>query len=129
MFLHELTAEQSETFICLAHDIVVSDGVVRADERFMIEQLRREIGLSQDFETHYVPLEGVEKIFDSPRARVSVVINLIRLSYADGAFEIEERFLLEEICRLFEIDEQQFSLIDNWVRRLMGLEEEARTLM
>ena len=95
----------------------------------MIEQLRREIGLSQDFETHYVPLKGVEKIFDSPRARVSVVINLIRLSYADGAFEIEERFLLEEICRLFEIDEQQFSLIDNWVRRLMGLEEEARTLM
>ena len=129
MFLHELTAEQSVTFICLAHDIVVSDGVVRADERFMIEQLRREIGLPQDFETHYVPLEGVEKIFDSPRARVSVVINLIRLSYADGAFEIEERFLLEEICRLFEIDEQQFSLIDNWVRRLVGLEEEARTLM
>ena len=129
MFLHELTELQKETFICLAHDIIVSDGILRADEKFMMEQLRREIGLSNDFEPHYITLEGIDSIFDTRSARIAVLLNLIRLAYADGAFEIEERFLLAEICQIFSIDSRLFALAENWVRRLIALEKEARTLM
>lgn len=129
MFLHELTDEQKEAFICLAHDVVVSDGEFTTDEQFMMDQLRREISLAEDFEPHYIPTEGVEDIFDSHRARVAVIINLIRLGYADGAFEIEEQFLLKEICSRFNVSDQEFSVIENWVRRLIALEKEARSFM
>ena len=129
MFLQELTESQKKTFICLAHDIIVSDGILRADENFMMEQLRREIGLSNDFQPHYITLEGIDSIFDTRSARIAVLLNLIRLAYADGAFEIEERFLLAEICQIFSIDSQLFALAENWVRRLIALEKEARTLM
>jgi uncharacterized tellurite resistance protein B-like protein len=129
MFLHELNEQQKISFICLAHDIVVSDGDLSPGEQTMMDQLRREIGLSEDFQPHYIPIEGIEKIFDSRTSRVAVIIALIRLSYADGAFEIEEQFLLRDICQVFEVTEEDFILIENWVRRLIAMETEARSFM
>jgi len=51
---------------------------------------------------------------------------LLRLAYADGAFEIEEQFFLKDLSRAFEISANDFQLIDNWVRRLISLEREAK---
>ena len=51
------------------------------------------------------------------------------LSYADGAFEIEEECLLKELSDAFGLRAQEFQLLDNWVKRLMALEQEARALM
>jgi len=53
------------------------------------------------------------------------MISLIRIAYADGAFEIEEQCLLRDLCLPFSIAESDFQLIDNWVRRLISLEAEA----
>lgn len=129
MFLHELDQRQKEAFICLAHDVVVSDGELSPGEQRMMDELRREIGLAPEFEPHYIPVEGIEKLFDTRHARVATVIALIRLGYADSAFEIEEQFLLKDVCQAFEITEVQFTRIENWVRRLIALEEEARSFM
>jgi len=129
MFLHELDDKQKEAFICLAHDVVVSDGELSAGERWMMDDLKREIGLSSEFEPHYMPIDGIGEIFDTKRARVATIIALIRLGYADGAFEIEEQLLLKEICSTFDITESDFSIIENWVRRLIALENEARAFM
>lgn len=129
MFLSELNQDQREAFICLAHDVVVSDGDLSPAESAMMEKLRREIDLPADFEPHYIPVEGIESIFNTTHARIAVVINLVHLGYADGAFEIEEQFLLKEICRLFVIDETTFKRIENWVLRLISLEREALSLM
>ena len=103
MFLPELNDQQKEAFICLAHDVVVSDGELSPGEHLMMEQLRLEINLPADFEAHYISLEGIEETFDSRHSRVAIVIALIRLGYADGAFEIEEQFLLKGVCKTFKI--------------------------
>ncbi len=129
MFLHELNKEQKEAFICLAHDVVVSDGELSPGEQVMMDQLRREIGLDDNFEPHYIPVEGIENIFDTKKSRIATIIAMIRLGYADGAFEIEEQFLLKDICKAFEVSEKDFVLIENWVRRLIALEKEARSFM
>ena len=75
-------------------------------------QLDHEIGLSS-FEPHYLQTEDVEKIFDTRRARIAVILNVIRLGYANGPFEINEQFLLEEVCRLFSFTNQEFAVIEN----------------
>ena len=49
--------------------------------------------------------------------------------YVDGAFEIEEECVLKEVSRSFGLPDAQFQLMDNWVRRLVALEEEARSFM
>jgi hypothetical protein len=80
-------------------------------------------------EPEYLELAGIEGVFNSRKSRLVALINLLRLSYADGAFEIEEECLLKEICRAFQIPDADFLLLDNWVRRLIALEDEARHLL
>ena len=129
MFLYELNRKQKETFICLAHVVAVSDGELSPEERLMMNELNKEIDLSSEFEPHYIPIDGIREVFNTRSVRVATIIALIRLGYADGAFEIEEQFLLKEICETFEVTESDFTIIENWVCRLIALEKEARTFM
>ena len=95
----------------------------------MLDDFKNEMSLSPDQEVDYLELDGIEGVFDSRRSRVVALLNLLRLSYSDGAFEIEEECVLKEISRAFDIPDAEFLLLDNWVKRLVGLEEEALSLM
>lgn len=129
MFLSSLLGSQKEIFMCLAHNVVVSDGVLSTAEEIMMEQMRREMNVEPTFEPEYVDIKGIEEIFDSKRSRGVTLISLIRLGYADGAFEIEEQCFLKELSKQFAISEHEFGLIDNWVKRLISLEREANVFL
>lgn len=129
MWLSTLSESQRTALMGLAHNVVVSDGLLDPNEETMLGEFRREMSLSQSEEVEYLELDGIEQIFDSRGARVVALLNLLRLSYSDGAFEIEEECLLKEISAAFEVADEEFLLLDNWVRRLVGLEEEAQSLM
>ena len=129
MWLASLSDQQRESLLGLAHNVVVSDGVLDPNEERMMAAFRREMSLPANLEVEYLELDGIEAVFDSHRSRVVALLNLLRLSYSDGAFEIEEECTLKEISQAFDIDEHEFLLIDNWVRRLVALEEEAQGLM
>ncbi|MEX0941277.1 MAG: TerB family tellurite resistance protein [Pseudomonadales bacterium] len=129
MFLASLTLEQKEAFICLAHNVVVSDGDLSVGERVMMDTMRTEMNLPDSFEAKYITLEGIEEIFDTRRSRTIAMLALIHLGYADGAFEVEEQCFIADLCRAFEISESDFGLIQNWVRRYIALEREAQSLM
>jgi len=129
MFLSSLTQNQKETFLCLAHNVVVSDGDLTVGEELMMEDMRREMNIDQNYVPHYVELGGIEKIFTTRKDRSVAMIALIRLGYADGAFEVEEESFLRVLCKAFEISDSDFSLLDNWVKRLVALEKEASVFM
>ena len=127
MWLSSLSTDQRHVMARLAHNVIVSDGLLDPNEEGMLVELKREMGLSELKELEYLDLQGIHDIFQDRRSRVIVVLNLIKLSYVDGAFEIEEECLLKEIARAFEISDTDFLLLDNWVRRLSSLEDEANT--
>ena len=129
MWLSSLTAEQREALLGLAHNVVVSDGLLHPNEEVMLGEFKREMELNPATESKYLELDGVDKLFDTQRARAIALLNLLRLSYVDGAFEIEEECLLKEVSRAFGIPDSQFRLMDNWVRRMVALEQEARAFM
>jgi uncharacterized tellurite resistance protein B-like protein len=129
MWLSSLQPEQRKALLGLAHNVVVSDGLLDPNEEGMLDEFKREMDLHPATEIDYLELDGIDRIFDGRKSRVIALLNLIRLSYADGAFEIEEECLLKEISRTFEITDADFLLLDNWVRRLLALEDEARALM
>jgi len=119
-----LTPGQKALFINLAHNVVVSDGEMAAGEAALMDEMRREMALPDHIESQYVDMEGVEAVFDSRRSRVVCMIGLLRLAYADGAFEIEEQGVLTLLATRFEIADADFRRIENWVRRLISLEKE-----
>lgn len=129
MWLSSLTHRQREALLGLAHNVVVSDGLLDPNEEGMLDEFKREMGLSLQTESQYLELNGVDKVFDTKRSRAIAIINLLRLSYVDGAFEIEEECLLKEVSRAFGLPDAEFQLMDNWVRRLAALEKEARGFM
>ena len=129
MWLSALSDQQREALLGLAHNVVVSDGLLDPNEEGMLDEFRREMELHPAVQAEYLELDGIDATFDSRRSRIIALLNLIRLSYADGAFEIEEECLLKEISRAFDIHDEEFRLLDNWVRRFLSLQEEARILM
>jgi tellurite resistance protein len=129
MWLAALNDRQRIALLGLAHNVIVSDGLLDPNEEGMLDEFKREMGLHPGTQSEYLELKGIESIFDTRRSRLIALLNLIRLSYADGAFEIEEECLLKEIGRNFEVTDDEFLLLDNWVRRLLALEDEARRLL
>ena len=129
MWLSSLTREQRDALLGLAHNVVVSDGILDPNEEDMMAEFKREMALNPDVASDYLELDGIGTIFDSRRARTVAILNLLHLSYADGAFEIEEECLLKEVARAFAIDDDDFRHMDNWVKRLVALEQEALRLM
>ncbi len=129
MWLASLSESQRTALLGLAHNVVVSDGLLDPNEETMLDEFKREMSLSSTEEVEYLELDGIEAIFDSRRSRMIALLNLLRLSYSDGAFEIEEECVLKEISQAFEVPDAEFHLLDNWVKRLVSLEEEALNLM
>jgi tellurite resistance protein len=129
MWLSALTDDERQALMRLAHNVVVSDGLLDPNEEGMLNEFRREMELSQTGEFEYLELEGIDAVFPSRRARMIALLNLLKLSYADGAFEIEEECLLKEIGRAFAISDEEFMLLDNWIRRLNALESEAQAFI
>ena len=129
MWLSVLSVEQREALLGLAHNVVVSDGLLDPNEEGMLDEFKREMELNPALEAEYLALDGIEATFNTRKSRIIALLNLIRLSYADGAFEVEEECLLKEVSRAFGVGDEQFRLLDNWVRRLLSLEEEARGFM
>jgi uncharacterized tellurite resistance protein B-like protein len=129
MWLSALSADQREALLGLAHNVVVSDGLLDPNEEGMLDEFKREMELNPATEAEYLELDGIDSRFANRKSRIIVLLNLLRLSYADGAFEIEEECLLKEVSRAFGVDDEEFMLLDNWVRRFLSLEEEARVLM
>ena len=128
MWLSSLSNDQRHALLRLAHNVIVSDGLLDPNEEDMLFELKREMALSDVGEVEYLELDGIQNVFLDRRSRIIVVINLLKLSYVDGAFEIEEECLLKEIARTFDITDQDFLLLDNWVRRLTALEDEVTAL-
>ena len=129
MWLSALSADQREALLGLAHNVVVSDGILDPNEEGMLDEFKREMDLNPAIEAEYLELEGIDGTFGNRKSRIIALLNLLRLSYADGAFEIEEECLLKEVSQAFGVDDDEFMLLDNWVRRFLSLEEEARVLM
>ena len=113
MWLSTLTYAQREAMLRLAHNVIVSDGLLDPNEEGMLEAFRREMAVSADFEVEYLDIDGIEQVFPVRQGRLIVLINLCKLSYADGAFEIEEECLINEIRKAFEVSEVHFNMLQH----------------
>lgn len=91
----------------------------------MLDEFKREMALSSKSIDELAPTSDLSQVFDTHRTRRIAIINLLRLSYVDGEFDVEEECFLKQVAVLFNIDEMEFRRMDSWVRRLMSLENEA----
>ncbi|MCB9641133.1 MAG: hypothetical protein H6727_19705 [Myxococcales bacterium] len=128
MFLHYLNEREREAFLLLARDFVEVDGAYTQDEMNMMESFARELGVA----TKEIPSrpdpserESLFRIFSSRTARSTVLLELLALAYADQNFCEKERSFLEAGAKIFDLEEEELRLMEDWVVRQLALYNEA----
>lgn len=129
MFLNNLTPQQKEAFYRLAYSVAVSDGEMTDGEKLMLEEMKREMNLPADAKPAYQEIRNVVSLFDTRNSRAIALISMIRVGFADGAYEIEEQCYIDDVRKIFEFTDKDFNLVTNWVKRLVSLEREVRAFI
>ena len=90
MFLHELSREQQQAFPVLVRQVIAADERLAMQEVECLAAIYREIGLQP--ETAEAPDVALDLnfLFDTPRSRAVVFIELLLVGYADGVFDDQE---------------------------------------
>ena len=63
MWLTSLTEQQREALLGLAHNVVVSDGILDPNEEDMLDEFKREMALQPDLASDYLELRGNRRGF------------------------------------------------------------------
>ncbi len=128
MFLGLLTAEQKQALAVLAHRLVAADGVVVRDEWKALGALRAEL-------RHVDPaLEDLEedqlaRLFDSRRARIVALLELLRIARADDDYCLDEESLVTLVAHEMGVDAADLERVDRWVVEHLAQLERAFRLM
>ena len=69
MWLSNLNKDQHQALIRLAHNVIVSDGLLDPNEEGMFDLLKKEMGIENSQEVEYLSLDGIEAIFPDRKAR------------------------------------------------------------
>ncbi len=129
MWLMTLTESQRGALIGLAQHLVHADDVVDISEEFMLEDFRRQMKL---YGNSGAPSESIEHLamrFDTRMSRSVALLNLLRLGYADGSFDVEEESLMLRFAEALLFSDSDYRVFEDWVRRLAVLEAEGKKLM
>ena len=129
MWLMTLTESQRGALIGLAQHLVHADDALDISEEFMLEDFRRQMKL---YGNSGAPSESIESLatrFDTRMSRSVALLNLLRLGYADGTFDVEEESLMLRFAEALGFSDADYRIFEDWVRRLAVLEAEGKKLM
>ena len=63
MWLSNLSKDQHQALIRLAHNVIVSDGLLDPNEEGMFDLMKKEMGIENSEEVEYLSLDGIETTF------------------------------------------------------------------
>lgn len=131
MFLDKLNNEEKEAFLSLSVHAAKANGVVEEEEKNMIEEYCREMGISFFDAEDVMPLSKVVETYieSEVQSRKIVLLEILGLVYADGTYDATEKAFIqdfaEKICLDPETVEKQTELV---VRYLTLVKEMAESV-
>lgn len=129
MWLMTLSESQRGALIGLAQHLIHADDVMDISEESILEDFRRQMKLYGSSGAPSDPVEQLAKQFDTRMSRSVALLNLLRLGYADGTFDVEEESLMLRFADALGFSDAEYRTFEDWVRRLAMLEAEGKKLM
>jgi uncharacterized tellurite resistance protein B-like protein len=123
MFIQNLTGGETAAFLGLAHKIVQADGVLAPEEERLLSALAATANYGGEAADGTVV--ELASAFGTRRARVSALLELMGLGFADGEYHPTEKALVVEIARALDVTEDELVGMESWVIRQVTLMEEA----
>lgn len=125
MFLTLLTEKQKTSFLALARRLIQCDERLLSEEENLIELMNREMGFSREFVVQPREITELLHEFNTRKARVAALLELLGLAHSDGDYGKEEKRLIEQIAAGFDISTEEVLAMENWALRQLALAYEA----
>ena len=128
MFLHELSREQQQAFPVLVRKVIAADDRLAMQEVECLEAIYREMGLPP--ETAEAPDVALDLnfLFDTPRSRAVVFIELLLVACADGVFDEQENEAIVGFADAMAVPPETRKEAYNWARRLVDTRREGEKI-
>lgn len=129
MFLDELTDTQKRAFIGVAHRLSLSDQILSRREQVLLTAMRGEMAMDLLAVPPQIDETQLTSIFDSRRARLIMLIELLTLAYVDGAFDDQESSYILKISADFGVGSSEVEQMAGWVQEFFRTEARGRSLL
>lgn len=126
MFIYDLTEKQKSAFLILAKQLSLSDSKLTSEEERELESMERETGLQIPADAENIDKTTLLGAFDSSKSKISTILELILLGYADGEYSEEENHYIQKIASAFGMTEDELDRYTHWALQQYEVMQEAR---
>ena len=127
MFVDKMTDKQQAALLHFAHEVMMADGVLEADERAQMDVIRKQ--LRPGVEPEPIPIDSLDELFDQRAPRVALFLELVGMAYSNENLDPHQSQLLQVVADALRFDDRDVSTMYSWVERQFSLVREAADLM
>lgn len=128
MFVQNLNDRQQGVLLHYADEVMRVDGRIDADELVAMDILRNQTEPGVNAED--VPIEQLPGLFEDRLSRVSFLLELVGMGYANEDFDPKESALVVRVAEVFSFhDDGTMAAVEAWVRDQLALTKKANKLM
>lgn len=120
MFLAMLSTEQRRAFMVCARRLAAADGVVVKEERAALAAMVLEMGSPRPGGPELDDLDELDEsalaaLFDTRRARIAVLVELLGLARSDRSFTLDEESFVTVMAHEMGLTATELARVDAWV--------------
>lgn len=128
MFVQNLNERQQGVLLHYADEVMRADRRIDAAELMAMDMLRNQT--EPGVKAEDVPVEALPGLFEDRLSRVSFLLELVGMGYANEDFDPTQSELVNDIARVFSLHENGvIEAIEKWVQDELALTKQAQQLM
>lgn len=128
MFVQNLNERQQGVLLHYADEVMRADRKIDAAELMAMDMLRNQT--EPGVKAEDVPIEALPGLFEDRLSRVSFLLELVGMGYANEDFDPTQSELVNDIARVFSLHENgAIEAIEKWVQDELALMKQAQRLM
>ena len=127
MFVEYLNERQQAALLHYAHEVMLADGILEAEERAYMDVLRRQV--RPGVESEPVTVDQLGELFDRRATRIALFLELAGMGYANESFDPHQSAVLQEVANALSLPDEDVEAVTSWVQRQLHLVKQAQMLM
>jgi uncharacterized tellurite resistance protein B-like protein len=125
MFLGFLNDLQRLTLLGLARQMVTQNTNLHPSEVGRLERMQEEMGICEETKVPIPAFEELPEIYTDRKSQSIVLIELMGTAFVDSRFDCREDKFIVDVARSFNVSDEQLKAMQDWIRRLRTLLDEA----
>ena len=130
MFLNNLEEEEKLAFLELAHYVANCDDDYSKEEKNIIGKYCMEMQMENiNFDVEKFDIHDILSKVKSKRSRKVVLLEIMALIYSDDFIHEQERKVLEEILKEFDLNDSLAIVYEQWAKTMLSQYKQGSALL